>query len=88
MKKRIARRVMGVFGMPEEMLTKSSVLTLTSDGEVSVEGCRRVCDYQRERVELALADVNVTVYGEGLTMRAFYGRSIRISGRIRSIELS
>lgn len=87
LRKKAGRRLAGFFDLPGEIFPRASTASLTSDRELLVTGCRRICEYGLDRVVLALTDVELTVCGEGLTMRAFFGSQIEIRGRIKSIEV-
>ena len=96
MKKRIGKKpgrggIAGVFSraveFPGEMAVRTSDVTLTSNREALVSGCRRVLEYDRERVRLSLCDMEIVIAGEGLTMHAFFGNQIRVCGRITEVKL-
>ncbi len=87
LRKKARKRLRGMFDLPGEIFPGTSTATLTSDRELLVTGCRRVCEYGLDRVVLLLTDVELTVCGEELTMRAFFGSQIAIRGRIRCVEV-
>lgn len=71
--------------IPGDAFVKTSAVTLTSDCEALVTGCRRILEYQCTRIVLALCDCRMTVTGEDLTMRTYFGNQIQICGRITGV---
>ena len=81
-RRRLPYALAGMFDLPGETLPRTSAVTLTSDREALVTGCRRIKEYDRCRVVLALCDCEITVTGEGLTMKTFFANQVQICGRI------
>ena len=85
-RRRAARAFTRASGLPADMLPSASAVTLTSDCEALVTGCRRVREYGRGRVVMSLCDCELTVEGEDLTMKTFFGNQILICGRITGVN--
>ncbi len=85
-RRRRARAFSRTLGLPPEMLPLSSAVTLTSGCEALVTGCRRIKEYDGGRVALSLCDCELTVTGEGLTMKTYFGNQILICGRITGVN--
>ena len=85
-KRGVRRAISRLLEIPPETLGASSV-TLTSDCEALVCGCRRVRRYDRGTVRLALVDSEVTIEGEGLSMKTFFGSQILVRGKIKEVRL-
>ena len=84
---RAKRAFSRLFDFPQEMFGGTSNVTLTSDCEALICGCRRVREYERCVIRLALCDVELTVRGEDLSMKTFFGNQILVCGKIRGLEL-
>ena len=87
-KRRRTRLISRILDTPPDVFTRTSAITLTSDCEALVTGCRRIKEYQNCRVTLALCDRAVTIEGEDLTMRTFFGNQIQICGRITGVTFA
>ena len=86
-KRRVRRHsFLNMLELPAETMINSSCVTLTSGSEALITGCRRVREYQSDLVRLTLCDGELTVSGDGLTMRAFFGSQIQIRGRISEVR--
>lgn len=62
-------------------------VTLENDRNVWVDGCIAVLVYEDERIVLKLSRRRLTVTGSSLTLEAFSGHELCISGRITGISL-
>ncbi len=83
--RRRLRPLFGAIDLPPDTLVRTSAVNLTSDCEALVVGCRRIREYRGDRVVLTLCDGELTIEGEGLTMRTYFGSQIRICGRITGV---
>lgn len=72
-------------GFPETVSASAPDIHIEGTHEVSVEGCCGILEYQRDRVVLRLKNRTVSVSGQDLTMRSFYGSHILIRGKICSV---
>ena len=84
-RKRRVGAISRLLDLPGEALARTSAITLTSDCEALVAGCRRILVYECDRVVLSLCDCRVTFEGEDLIMRTYFGNQIRICGRITGV---
>ena len=73
--------------VPKRTVTwgKSSVMAV-SDRRVTVCGCRRVETYTAQTVRLALCDLRLEIEGEELSVSAYCGEDIEVSGSVRQIR--
>ena len=79
-KKRIERRRAG--------LQFESGAFLRSSREITVCGCKKILHYAPNTVRLLLSDLIMEVCGEGITASTYFGREIKLSGRIETVRLS
>ena len=86
-KGRISRRLSKMFDLPCEVFGGVSSITVTSNTEMLVDGCSGVEEYESDRVRLTLFDQNLEVVGSDLRLNSFFGRQIRICGRISEVRL-
>lgn len=68
-------------------LKSESSAFLCSSRELTVCGCERVMNYTPENVRLLLSDGIMEISGEGLTAATYFGREIKLSGKIDGIRL-
>ena len=76
----------GILGFPETVSSGVPDIHMEGTREVSIEGCRGILEYENDIISLRAKDMCITVRGEGLTMRSFFGNHIRIIGRIKSVS--
>jgi len=84
---RMRRAISNALELPQEMFHGTSSVTLTSDCEALISGCRRVKEYKCDVVRLSLCDNEVTITGEGLSMKTFFGTQILVCGKIQEVKL-
>ena len=60
---------------------------LRAFGEITVCGCKRVMHYAPDVVRLMLIDGIMEISGCGISACTYFGREIRLSGRIENIRL-
>ena len=60
---------------------------LRSGREITVCGCRKVLHYATDEVRLLLTDGVMEISGEGISAKTYFGREIKLSGRIDGIRL-
>ncbi|MBQ4054536.1 MAG: hypothetical protein IJD17_02400 [Clostridia bacterium] len=87
-KGRLSRRLSRMLELPMDVFGGVSSITVTSNSEMLVDGCSGVEEYERDRVRLILLDQNLEVLGCDLRLNSFFGRQIRICGRITEVRLS
>ena len=58
----------------------------TNNNAVTVGGVRKLAEFDRSRIVLAVVGGLVTVLGDGLKIARFDENEISISGRISSVE--
>ena len=85
-KRRRLRLISHILETPPDVFIRTSTVTLTSDCEALVTGCRRIKEYQCDRVTLSLCDCTVTFTGECLTMRTFFGSQILVCGKVTGVS--
>ncbi len=86
MKKR-RKKLLEVLELPIDMSGAVSDISLISNREIDMYGCKRIVAYSDTEVELELSDLKVTVCGEDLSLKTFFGKDIKISGTIASLRL-
>lgn len=90
MKKRrahLSRTLSRVLEVPCGVFGGLSCLTLNSNCEMTIEGCKRVEEYESGLVRLELCDQRVTVVGRGLSLRSFFGGRMKVYGHISEVKL-
>ncbi len=85
MANRKRRREMPDLGFPQTVSASAPDIHIEGNREISVEGCRGILEYENDRITLKLKHRNITVTGQRLTMRSFFGSHIRIIGIISSV---
>ena len=65
-----------------------SKITLHSDREATVEGCRGVIDCYDDLITLKLLDGTATFIGENLHIITFSDSEVSFCGKIKSVEFS
>lgn len=85
---RVSRRLSRIFDLPCEVFGGVSSMTLTSNAEMIVDGCTGVEEYESDKVKLVLCDQVLEVVGCDLRLNSFFGRQIRICGRISEVKLT
>ena len=73
--------------LPDEAFKKVSSVFVNGSGEVFITECRNIESYDGDCVRLSLCDRNISVYGEGLTLKTYNGDEISVAGKISRIEL-
>lgn len=70
-----------------ESLEEPFNLSVMGEREVTVAPCRRVITYEDALVRVETAGCVVAVTGEGLSLKAYHGKEMRITGRIDSLAI-
>lgn len=86
-KGRLSRRLSKILDLPCEVFGGVSSITVTSNTEMLIDGCSTVEEYESDRVCLTLFDQSLEVLGRDLRLNSFFGRQIRICGRISEVKL-
>ena len=68
--------------------TGESSAFLRSFGEITVCGCQRVLHYSTDTVRLMLTDGIMEIEGRDISASTYFGREIRLTGRIENIRLT
>ncbi len=55
--------------------------------EITVCGCKKVLHYAPDTVRLLLSDGIMEISGEGITAATYFGREIKLSGKIDTVRL-
>ena len=77
----------GAVRAKESGAVRESSAFLRSSKEITVCGCKKVLHYAPDSVRLMLSDGIMEINGEGLTASTYFGREIRLSGRINAVRL-
>ncbi len=74
--------------MPQSSFGACPYLVIESNSSIRVDECLEILSYDEREVSLRLRGMLVTVTGEGLTMRSYAMKTIRICGVISQVSLS
>lgn len=69
----------------KKSLLKHSDIQITDNKEITLDGCRRVVEYNENNIVLELPTVGVSVVGMKLSMKNFSIGGIVINGEIHSV---
>ena len=64
-----------------------SYITITSDSNVMIEGCKQILECSEILARIATRQFTVEIWGNELTVDSFSNSSVRVSGRISSLSL-
>ena len=71
--------------IPRAALPGGFSLSLSGQGELLVEGCRRISEYGDTKIRLLLSNTELEIKGEALLCTSFVGERLVICGRICSL---
>lgn len=86
MAKRRLNGLASTLGFPATVSPYVPDIHIEGTQEVSVEGCRGILEYEKDRIVLRLCNKCVMIQGSRLTMRSYFGNHIRIMGDIISVS--
>lgn len=69
----------------KKSMLKHSDIQITDNNELSLDGCRRVVEYNENNIVLELPSVGVSVVGMKLRMKNFSIGGVVIKGQIHSL---
>ncbi len=69
----------------KKSMLKHSDIQITDNNELSLDGCRRVVEYNENNIVLELPSVGVSVVGMKLRMKNFSIGGVVIKGHIHSL---
>lgn len=74
---------------PAEMVGRESFIYYRIGGELCIYGCREIIKYENEEIKLRTVKngKNVSIFGNGLTMKTYYQKDMIISGDIIDIKI-
>ncbi|MBR6918209.1 MAG: YabP/YqfC family sporulation protein [Clostridia bacterium] len=67
-------------------VTYGEMIELHSDRLALISGCRRLCDYKKEKIVLELKNMNVEFVGEDLEPESLINGEMAIKGIIREVK--
>lgn len=79
-------RLFGCADTDAAAVLEKSYIQLFGNGEITLEGCCGVLEYENDYIKLKLARGNLTVCGTGFDIVSFEGGCIRIKGSIATLE--
>ena len=85
-KGRAGERFFRRIGMPCDLLPGGSLITVRGRGEVAVGGGKRIIEYTRESIRIALSNGEVLVRGHGLECISYHVGQMSVEGVIDSVE--
>ncbi len=84
--KQLLRHTERRLGMTEGMLCPVLCMEFTANRQVIAEGCRRVSEYDQNRIVLDTVEGAVAFEGDALCINALGGGKAQISGRILTVS--
>lgn len=84
-RRHLARRLETVFELPDGTLSQTLRMEMTANREAIVEGCRRVLQYDEDRISLDTVNGEVCFEGENLCVNCLVGGNAVVSGHILTI---
>lgn len=81
-----ARFIDRALELPVGTVSGGGVITVNSDREVTVDGCRGVISCSEDYIKLSLGSRAVGISGRTLTIKSLTEREVIIVGCIRSVE--
>lgn len=85
--KKLRRRLSEACEMPEASFGPCPYLAIESNSSIRIDECLEILSYDESLISLRLRGMTVTVAGEGMTMRSYAMKTVRIGGVIRSVAL-
>jgi len=80
------QKITKILEIPPEIFGVMSSVTINSDIELRATECEKIISYSDTEVKLLLCDTIITVFGSGLTLKAFFGNEMTVSGTICKVE--
>ena len=71
----------------EKLTYAEAYITVTGGREAVIENCMRVYECNEIMTRIRTTDGIVTIWGEGLITSSFREGTVRVSGKISSVEL-
>lgn len=87
-KQKLLTRMEHTLRMPEGTLARTLRMEFTANRRVIVEGCRRILQYDEDRITLDTVEGEVTFEGDALCVNCLAGGSAAVSGHILSVSFS
>lgn len=72
--------------LPPSALMGSSKVTLNSNKEAIIEGCRNVLEYEDDRIKLNLGNKTLLILGNSLSIDSITVNGVIVTGNISSVE--
>lgn len=85
-KKTIKNKITKNLEIPSSSFIGGSKITLNSNDEAIVEGCKNIIEYFEDNIKLNLGNKTVTFLGSNLSINALTINGVVISGKITSLE--
>lgn len=73
-------------GEVEQALGRYSLITVTGNSEILVEGLRGILDYDAETFRVNTVSGIIVVMGSGLEISALTAEEVMLKGKISSVE--
>lgn len=74
------------FELPPSAFIGGSKITINSNKEAIIEGCRSILEYESDRVKLNLGNKTLLIVGNELSIESLTVSGVVISGTIHSLE--
>lgn len=84
-KRGFMERVGRALELPDTVLTRGPYIEVHGTGEMVVEGCKGILDYEGNLVRLSVGKFAVTVLGDELEITHFNDGSCTVAGIIKNI---
>ncbi len=72
--------------LPPSAFLGNSKITLNSNKEAIVEGCKNILEYEDDRIKLNLGNKTLLILGTNLSINSITINGVVISGNISSVE--
>lgn len=72
--------------IPPSALIGESKITLNSNKEALIEGCRNIIEYEDDRIKLNLGNKTLLIIGSGLSIETITINGVMVKGTISSVE--
>ena len=71
--------------LPVGYTGKNSQISILAHGRVGIDGCRSLLVYEDEKIVVRLCDCTMSITGDTLTLRTFFGNRMTVCGNIKSV---
>jgi sporulation protein YqfC len=84
--KNVLQKITSALEVPEEIVQNVPFITITGSGTFEVENYKGIIEYSTDKLRINTPSGVVSVIGKSLTLSRITSESLRVDGKIRSIE--